>query len=1053
MHPASTCRSGHPWESTTPEEICPYCAAADEFANKDTSLDSEIPADELPPPPLQSLAPFVPVVTKSAAARGWPDVAGYAMLAELGRGGMGVVYKARDLRLNRIVALKMIRAGADASVVDLARFRTEAEATARLQHPNIVQVFEVGEADGLPYVALEFVAGSSLSAQLRDGPLESRVAAALVESLADAMQYAHQNGIVHRDLKPANILISAGGGSRSVGTTIKEGDGVAPPAPSGKSPSPTAKITDFGLARRLDVPGQTKTGEILGTPSYMAPEQASGMSLHVGPAADIYALGAILYECLTGRPPFLASFAAATLLQVLSDEPVPPSRLARGVQRDLETICLKCLHKEPRRRYPTAQALADDLRRFQKGEAITARPIGPIGRSWRWCRRNPAVATLLTIAVLFLLGGSAVSLYFAFQSAHRADQAKSNEERALANEQKEITARKETERTLVEGLLLPLGRTEHPTPAEIEALSKLAAFPRDDVRVLFVETALGDLPTMLAFSRRADEATHAAIGLSPERRDRVAALLLERIRSLPHGDERTACIRAAAALRCRDAQLARAVVADALEVIPDLPGKVIAAPAIAIDDLTLLIGHLSASDRDELLALGRTRFLDASGERRFVILAAFLKALPADAANQLARDLAERLEATLDALTEKHDIAILERAVRMLAEHLGGEDALNLADAIAECAARKDLAPEARNNAARRRTLARMLIQLSPRLPAEERPNLARQMLALLVPHSAEVTIASEETEWARIRLALASTLPDEEKKKALAVVKRVADLFKESFGLRQNLLPTADFLIDVRAHLASADAKRVAQELYKAIQNPNRDPHSFHAATAALSAYRDQLTARELDDVISIVGGRKPAVPISQVSSTAGSVSPIQSSRTAEQADLLAASAAFCDRFTEVKLETLRTVLIGLVNEASQQENPRLRIALVRALILLGPKMPSHERAQIATDLAHALLRERDGLSTANNYQRTDEGDQVRDAFGRLLPLFSEQKLIDLMKQPLCRRVEREQIARELGRRHGLAFKTTWDCAEWVEAQRPELDLTSPPAPFGSRR
>jgi eukaryotic-like serine/threonine-protein kinase len=308
----------------------------------------------------------------------------YELLEELGRGGMGVVYKARQSKLNRLVALKMILAGEYAGERDIARFRTEAEAVARLQHPNIVQIFEVGEHDGHPYFSLEFVDGGSLAQRLDGTPLPSHQAARLVETLARAMHAAHQAGVVHRDLKPANVLLTADG---------------------------TPKITDFGLAKKLDSDaGQTQSGAIMGTPSYMAPEQAGGKSNEIGPAADTYALGAILYECLTGRPPFKASTPLDTVLQVVSDEPVPPRQLQSKTPRDLETICLKCLQKAPGKRYTTAADLAEDLRRFQAQEPIQARPVGRLERGVKWAKRRPAVAALLAalmLAALGLVGGGA----------------------------------------------------------------------------------------------------------------------------------------------------------------------------------------------------------------------------------------------------------------------------------------------------------------------------------------------------------------------------------------------------------------------------------------------------------------------------------------------------------------------------------------------------------------------------------------------------------------------------------------------------------------------
>jgi choice-of-anchor C domain-containing protein len=308
-----------------------------------------------------------------------PHISGYELLGELGRGGMGVVYKARHLSLNRLVALKMILAGSHAGEFDRVRFHAEAEVVAHLHHLHIVQVFEIGDVDGLPYLSLEYVDGGNLAEKLDGSPQPPRTAAALIESVARAVHYAHCQGIVHRDLKPANVLLSADG---------------------------TPKIADFGLAKRGDSgeagANLTQTGAVIGTPSYMAPEQAQGKK-SVGPAADTYALGAILYEVLTGRPPFKALTRQDTLMQAIADDPVPPRRLQPKLPRDLNTICLKCLEKEPHKRYPSAEALADDLARFQEDRPIIARPVSWREHAWRWCRRNPVVAGLLTAGVAGVL--------------------------------------------------------------------------------------------------------------------------------------------------------------------------------------------------------------------------------------------------------------------------------------------------------------------------------------------------------------------------------------------------------------------------------------------------------------------------------------------------------------------------------------------------------------------------------------------------------------------------------------------------------------------------
>jgi tRNA A-37 threonylcarbamoyl transferase component Bud32 len=314
----------------------------------------------------------------SASGATGADIPGYEILGELGRGGMGVVYKARHKKLGRLVALKMILTRSHAGEAELARFRTEAEAIARVKHANIIQIYEIGEHEGRPYFSLEFCAGGSLAQKIDGTPMQPKEAARMVEKLARGMEAAHQEEIIHRDLKPANVLLARDG---------------------------TPKITDFGLAKKLDAAGQTQTGAVMGTPSYMAPEQASGKAKQLGPPADIHALGAILYELLTGRPPFKAATPLDTIMQVVAEEPVPPSQLQNKTPRDLETICLKCLQKDPRKRYVSAKALAEDLRRYRKGEPILARPVGNIERAVKWVKRRPMVAGLIAAVVLVAFVG------------------------------------------------------------------------------------------------------------------------------------------------------------------------------------------------------------------------------------------------------------------------------------------------------------------------------------------------------------------------------------------------------------------------------------------------------------------------------------------------------------------------------------------------------------------------------------------------------------------------------------------------------------------------
>jgi serine/threonine protein kinase/Flp pilus assembly protein TadD len=351
-----------------------------------------------------------------SAARPLPEIDGYEVLDELGRGAMGVVYRARHLRLNRTVALKMILAGPHAGPKDLARFETEARAVARLQHPHIVQIHEIGEQDGRPFVCLELVTGGSLAQRLAGRPQPARQAAELVELLARAVHYAHEQQIVHRDLKPANVLLARSDARRGVRLETADDPGYFEP-----------KVTDFGLAKLLDPerdagdagPTGYPTAGPVGTPPYMAPEQAgrsgdsvSSQAAGDGRATDVYALGAILYEMLTGRPPFLAASVYETLQQVIALEPVSPRRMQPQVPRDLNTICLACLRKQPHRRYATALELADDLRRYLEGRPIRQRPAALWEPAVKWAKRRPAAAAWVVLGAAALFGLMAGGLYY-----------------------------------------------------------------------------------------------------------------------------------------------------------------------------------------------------------------------------------------------------------------------------------------------------------------------------------------------------------------------------------------------------------------------------------------------------------------------------------------------------------------------------------------------------------------------------------------------------------------------------------------------------------------
>ncbi len=493
----------------------------------------------LPPAPLPSTGgtishvPALPGASATLSVAGGPhavsgdapEVPGYELTEELGRGAMGVVFKARNLRLNRTVALKMVLGDHRADPRRLIRFLAEAEAVAAVKHPHVVQVFEFGDASGRPFIAFEYLAGGKLTPKL-GSPLPPKEAAELLSQIARGVAAAHDQGIVHRDLKPGNVLFDEAG---------------------------VPKVTDFGLAKRSAGSDLTATQAVMGTPAYMAPEQASGSARFVGPQADVWSLGVILYEASTGTRPFDAEDVQGLLAQVMLAEPLPPRKRLASVSRDLELMCLKCLAKLPHERYPTAKELADDLDRFVRGEPISVRPAGPLERGYKWVKRNKVVSGAMAAVSLALV----VSLGFGLEAQKQKTEAESAAERekaeaARADRERDeaIAARNELKgksdelkRALAKPLLGPItakNRGNPLNPYEVEAFWRIAELRQDEAALTFLEEATRTPLACDQLECRAEYALHAAIGLNTRRRDAAEQLLLTHLRNDPQSAQSVA---------------------------------------------------------------------------------------------------------------------------------------------------------------------------------------------------------------------------------------------------------------------------------------------------------------------------------------------------------------------------------------------------------------------------------------------------------------------------------------------------------------------------------
>jgi serine/threonine protein kinase len=896
-----------------------------------------------------------------------PRIPGYEVLGRLGAGGMGVVYKARQLRPDRLVAVKRMKPPDPGSEVEhLQRFRLEAEAAARLRHPGIVEIYEVGEHEGCPFFSMELIEGGSLDARLKGGPLPPRQAAELIEKAARAIHAAHQAGIIHRDLKPANVLL-AGAAKESSPST---GAGGAP-LPSGPvtNETPEPRISDFGLAKQLDVGACTQTGAFLGTPAYAAPEQARGRNREVGVPADVYALGAILYECLTGRPPFNDPDPMETLLQVIAAEPVSPRALQPKVPRDLETICHKCLAKEAARRYPSARELADDLRRFLDHEPIRARPVGSVGRAWRWCRRNPSLAGALTAVLLVFATGATASVTFGVLASHRAadakearDEAEGEARRATESEKKALSTgeslRKANEelttfaaRTLLKpmGLRAPLDQAIPKLPPlsepEIDPLWELASAD-DKVRIRFVEEGLRQRMTTRQLQVRAEYALHAAAGLDPKRRERIEQLLADRLwadQITP--EERLDVALILARFGIQDpttAAKAAAVLAAALDDTTDDDARVRLASALAATSERLQpkdAARLGGKAAEALAAaLDKSRTEDARARLASALVAVSVRLVPKWPAL-----LCHKLVAAMSQPNREMALRHLAEMLKVVADRLEPDDAIAIADAFVV----------ALRHAAGEYALAALvkgLTVVSARLEREQALPKFRKAASALLSAVRDTADASALRHLATSLAAVSEALGPKE---AALICGKAADVLVAALETGPQLEALAKGLAALSARLGPAEAARVCGKAASALSvalDRTKDDFARGDLSEGLAAVSHRLEPKEAKAAATAL-----SAALSDAKDTSFSLSSMAKALAAVSPRLGTKEAALARRAAADAL------VVAMSNETEPTSLWHLEWGLEAVAARLAPK----EAAEVADALASAMSK------TASDAQR----------------------------------------------------------------------------------
>ena len=900
----------------------------------------------------------------------------YELLEEIARGGMGVVYKARQVSLNRLVALKMILAGTFATPREVARFQAEAEAAANLDHHHIVPVYEVGEHEGRQYFSMKFVEGGSLAAH---PPGEPKTEVLGLITIAKAVHHAHQHGVLHRDLKPSNVLVD---------------------------PKGERHVTDFGLAKRLTDLDRSLTdpGAILGTPRYMSPEQAAGRK-DLTVAADIYALGVILYERLTGRTPFDGETALALLRQLREAGPPRPSTIRPGLDRDIETIDLKCLEKDPIRRYPSAEDLAQDLTRWLEGRPINARPVSQAERFARWCRRNPAIAGLAASVALALVLGIVVSTLFAYQERKariRAEKAEDNAERAFA-------------RSLVRPLNPDGERTWILSKPEVEALWELASQTSESPRERFLDEALQDPLTLRQLRARSEPALIAAIGLDPDRRARTSRRLVERLSQ----SKLPLTSRAEIAFLLLDiGEGSGSATEDASEIIltaraGDLPPDLRAA----------WMGHIAWDDGDNILKLSDSR--DPS-----VAVRLLSNAIKQETDRNARYYLRQALGKASTRLGGLQAVRALLAAIESDTNH----QCVSLVSALVEVSTRLD-AVEAAQHCGK---IARVLLALIER---ETNGNILYSQASALV----KVSTRLDTAEAARVCDQVASAL--------LAHIERNTNAYNRCWQ--------ALALFEVSGRLDAAEAARVCGQVAFALATDlerETDPDAICSLASALGTISGRLDAagaarvcgQASDALIAAIKRETDSNARYRLASALGEmtkgVEPSQTMRMA-QATILALSREAAENTQErLGLELIfkhtRTFILDQLDPGRARVVAREMAALslesqdYRSEALLAVLTDSGRKRQIERAFRLATLTFGQGVTGAS-MRLVAEPSPCR---------LTTADLVELLKMPTCFGAARRVVLDQLENIHGRRFANHWEFVRFAREKGLKLDFTSPP-------